>query len=429
MLHLLPGGGNLPSPLTHRKDCRLCGDIQINTVLQLTPTPPANAFVKVPGTPQECFPLDLNQCEGCGHLQLSDIVDPNVLFRDYVYVSGTSPSFVRHFERYAAEVAQRCALNAGQLVVELGSNDGTLLKAFMKVVPGVRVLGIDPAVELAKQASHAGVPTWGDFFTAKLAKDIHEGHRGKAKVVCANNVFAHIDDLADVAEGVRELLAPGGLFVFEVQYVVDLFEKGLFDMIYHEHLSYHSVTPLVKFLEAHGLDLFDVQRGPTHGGSIRCFAQLRGGPYTAIGAVSTLVKLEDALRIHDSGVWTGFSSALERHAEDMHQFLHKLTRLDQMVVGFGAPAKATTLMYHFDIGADELDYVVDDNPLKQRLFTPGKHVEVFDPLRLYDDKPDYVVVLAWNFADPIITKHRELMDEEVTFVVPLPTLQLYPPGP
>ena len=261
----------------HRSTCRLCAGSGLTKVLALTPTPPANAFVTEAelAAPQPAYPLDVWLCNGCGHVQLLDVVDPRILYAHYVYVSGTSPVFVRHFEQYAQYVGSQFKPAAGSLALDIGSNDGTLLRFFKQA--GHRVLGIEPAEEISEASRQAGIPTLTGFFSEQLAQRIVAEH-GRASVVTANNVAAHIDDLAGVMRGVAKLLAPDGVFVFEVSYLVDVFEKTLFDTIYHEHLDYHTVEPLVPFFASCGLQLIEAQRVDSHGGSLRGVAQLAGGP-------------------------------------------------------------------------------------------------------------------------------------------------------
>ena len=263
----------LSGVVKRREECALCsarGDA-LATAFALTSTPLANDFVGEHdlARPQPAIPLTLLLCTSCGHLQLAEIVDPARLFGHYVYVSGTSRVFVAHFRDYANDAVSRFGLGPASFVVEIGSNDGTLLRQFMD--HGVRnVLGIDPAKEIAAAAVEQGIPTLEAFFTPDLADDLR-GKHGPAALVCANNVFAHTADLAGFVDGVHRLLADEGVFVFEVSYLVDVLSNLLFDTIYHEHVSYHAVTPLVTFFERFGMRLFDARLVPTHGGSIRCY--------------------------------------------------------------------------------------------------------------------------------------------------------------
>lgn len=408
-----------------RSDCRLCGARRLTRVLALTPTPPANAFVSAAelNKPQPRFPLDVYFCEDCGHAQLLDVVDPRVLFENYVYVSGTSPVFVRHFEDYARAVLDRFRPAAGSFILDIGSNDGTLLGFFRD--GGMKVLGIDPARAIAAAANARGIETWIDFFTPALAARIR-AERGPAAVIAANNVFAHVDDLAGVAEGVRSLLAPDGVFVFEVSYLVDVYEKTLFDTVYHEHLAYHSVAPLVRFFAAHGLELFAAERVDSHGGSLRGFAQLQGGPRAADGSVAALVALEKSLGLDKAATLAAFGRKIDAVRDSLRALLLDLKRSGKHIAGFGAPAKATTLMYHFGLGPDAVEFIADDSTLKQGLFTPGLHVPVLAPEAIYRRRPDYLLILAWNFAQPIMTKHARFAAEGGRFIVPLPTVEVLP---
>ena len=252
--------------------CRLCQSKNLQFLFALKPTPPANEFLPAPPIDgaQDHFPLDVYQCGNCGHVQLIHCVDPERLFRNYVYVSGTSQVFVKHFEEYAAEVIRYVPLVPGDRVLDCGSNDGTLLSFFQKA--GMEVLGIDPARKIAEEATRRGIPTWPEFFDQRARKlTTHPAKEfGTAQVVTANNMFAHADGLPDILDGMASLLDPKGIFVFEVSYLLDVIERNLFDTIYHEHLSYHSVKPLVSFMQRHGLKLVRVLAdGSTASGEVR----------------------------------------------------------------------------------------------------------------------------------------------------------------
>lgn len=407
-----------------RTTCRLCGSPELEEVLKLQPTPPANAFVaaELVGTEQPVFPLDVFFCASCGHVQLLDVVDPKILFENYVYVSGTSPVFVKHFENYANDILGRFQPPEGSLVVDIGSNDGTLLSFFQKA--GHKVLGVDPAKDIAARATENGIETRCDFFTDELAQSVKQTH-GPAHVISANNVFAHADDLTGIVNGVRELLAPNGVFVFEVSYLVDVFEKTLFDTIYHEHVAYHSVNPLKAFFASNGMELISADRIDSHGGSLRGVAQLAGAGRSAQGSVSNLVKLEASLGLDRAETLKDFGRKIEDIKNQLTNILHHLKAEGKTIAGFGAPAKATTLMYHFGIGPDLIDFIVDDSPLKQNLFAPGLHIPVLPSAAIYDKKPDAVVILAWNFAEPIMANHQQYLDNGGQFIVPLPMVSVH----
>lgn len=407
-----------------RTNCRLCGGTNVVLAFSLAPTPPANAFVSrgQTGTQQETFPLDVFFCEDCTHVQLLDVVDPRLLFEHYVYVSGTSPSFVRHFEHYSDFVAQLTGLRRGALVVDIGSNDGTLLRAFEQR-HGARVLGIDPARNLAEAATKAGIETLPEFFTATLAERL-ASERGKASIITANNVFAHVDDLGGVVDGVRSLLAPDGVFVFEVSYLLDVVGDILFDTIYHEHLAYHAVRPLIPFFDRHGMELIDAVRVPTHGGSLRGVAQLARGPRQRGGSVADALALEQKAGLEKLATYRAFARRIDALGQELGALLNDLKGQGKSIAGFGAPAKATTLMYHFGIGPQLVDFIVDDSPLKQGLFTPGMHIPVLSAQAIPERNPDYLVILAWNFAKPIVEKNAAFRARGGRFIVPLPRVEI-----
>ncbi|NQV83955.1 MAG: class I SAM-dependent methyltransferase [Rhodospirillales bacterium] len=409
-----------------REICRLCGGSDLTLVLALTPTPPANAFVDdaAKSKPQACFPLDVFFCETCNHVQLLDVVDPAVLFENYVYVSGTSPSFVKHFDDYASALIDRFAPAEGSLVIDIGSNDGTLLAAFQK--RGLRGLGIDPARDIAANATKAGVETIADFFSLGLACKIAT-ERGHAAIVTANNVFAHADDLTEIVQGVRTLLAPDGVFAFEVSYLADVVHDTLFDTIYHEHLAYHSIKPLETFFAAQGMRLFAVEHIASHGGSIRGIAGLIDGAHPADGSVAALITEEQAAGLDRSETFKAFAADIDALGLQLKALIKDIKADGKTIAGFGAPAKATTLMYHFGIGADEIDFIVDDSPLKQGLYSPGTHIPVVASGALYKRRPDYVLILAWNFASAIMDKHSAFLDGGGRFIVPLPELKTFGP--
>ena len=406
-----------------RATCRLCDSGDLSLVLSLTPTPPANAFVTADAlnAPQECFPLDLSLCGECGHLQLLHVVDPDVLFADYVYVSGTSPSFVAHFEDYAASVIKAYQPPPGALVVDIGSNDGTLLGFFQQA--GMAVQGIDPARDIAKAASEVGIETLNAFFDAALAVQIRE-KKGAAAVVTANNVFAHIDDLASMVAGVRTLLDDDGVFVFEVSYLTDVLEKTLFDTIYHEHLSYHTVAPLVSFFAANGMELITADRVDTHGGSLRGVAQLAGGARAVASSVAACLELEDRLGLGRPGTFHDFAQRIDVLKTSLRDLLAGLKAEGRSIAGYGAPAKATTLMYHFGLSPDIIDFIVDDSPLKQGLYSPGLHVPVLPSGAIAEHRPDYLLILAWNFAQPIMANNSAFHEAGGRFIIPVPELEV-----
>jgi len=316
-------------------------------------------------------------------------------------------------------VTKRC-LEQSPFMVEIGSNDGTLLKLFQD--KSVKVLGVEPAENLAAFANQAGLPTLNSFFNSETAQAIRD-ENGPAHIICANNVLAHIDPLADVFGGIKVLMHPAGLCAFEVSYLVDVVEKGLFDTIYHEHVSYHSVGPMIGFLKAAGLELFAAERISTQGGSIRFFVQHAGGPYAHDGSVEKLLAIETALSLDTLAPFQALAERIALSSRALRDKLNGVKAAGARVGGYGAPAKVTTLMHHFELGAADVEFLAEDNALKQGLYTPGKHVPIVDIAPIYADAPAYVVIFAWNFARPIVEKHRAFVDKGGRFLIPLPELR------
>jgi hypothetical protein len=289
---------------------------------------------------------------------------------------------------------------------------------------GLNILGIDPARSIAEAATNNGIETWPEFFEQKVADQIKK-EKGLASLITANNVFAHADDLSGITDNIRSLLTPDGVFVFEVSYLRDVFEQTLFDTIYHEHIAYHSVIPLVNFFEAKGMDFFAAERIDSHGGSLRGMVQLSGGPHKADGTITELVEYEKQIKLDKAVTWTGYAQKIDAIRDELVDLVTGLIKAGKSIAGFGAPAKATTLMYHFDIGPEIIDFIADDSPLKQGLYSPGLHIPVLAGDAIYEKNPDYVVLLAWNFAPQIMANHQKYHDGGGHFIVPLPNVRIY----
>lgn len=400
-----------------RKLCRICNSTDFIKIIDLKNQPLANAFLsKKDFNFEKKYPLKVYFCKNCHLVQLLDVVSPDTLFGDYVYVSSTSPSFVSHFESYAEDLSRHFGIK-GELAVDLGSNDGILLKPLKNL--GAIVLGIDPAKEIAKKATKEGIETWPDFFSPVLAEKILK-KKGRAKVITANNTFAHIDDSRGVVEGVRKLLLDDGIFVIEVPYLVDFLEKQLFDTIYHEHLSYFALEPLIKLMSNSDMNIFDIQRVPSHGGSVRVFIQKKGGPYPISPALKELLTKEKKLKLDKVSTYKKFAAKISVNKEKLIRLLKSLKSSGAKIAGYGAPAKGNTLLNYVGINNKILEYIVDDSPYKQGLFTPGTHVPVIDATLFKKDSPDFLIVLAWNYAESIISKCQDFQSRGGKFIIPVP---------
>lgn len=407
-----------------RDKCRLCESKNLKLCFKLEPTPPANAFIDKHriSEKQISFPLDIFFCEDCFHVQLLCIVDPNILFENYVYVSGTSPVFVKHFEEYTNYILEKFPQKLNSVVLDIGSNDGTLLRFFKE--KNLKTLGVDPAKEICQKANSQEIETLNNFFNYKFSKYIKQNY-GEIGIITANNVFAHVDDLKDFIQGVKNLLSEDGIFVFEVSYLVDVIQKLLFDTIYHEHLSYHSVIPLVSFFKENDMELIEAIHVDSHGGSLRGIAKLKNGKYEVGKSVEKCVKLEIELGLNKLETYKEFFERLNIRKNELQELFKKLNADNKTISGFGAPAKATTFMYQFGIDKSVIDFIIDDSPLKQGLFSPGMHIPIYSSEKLYSEKPDYVIILAWNFAESIMNKHVKYREIGGHFIVPLPKLEIY----
>ena len=406
---------------THYKarHCLLCRSGNLTLALPLAHSAIGNDYLPT-AHPQQEFAQSLHLCRDCGNVQIEDVVNPDILFRSYTYSTTSSLGLVKHFQTYAGEVAKATGAEPGSLVVDIGSNDGSLLKAFKEI--GYRVLGVDPAVEIARRATSEGVETLPDYFTLKLAEKIKGAH-GQAAVVTANNVFAHSDKLPEMADGIRELLRPDGVFTFEVSYLLDIVQKMLFDTVYHEHLCYHSVRSLDLFFRRHGLQLIDIQRIPTKAGSLRGTVQRAGGPRPVAPGIGRLIEWEEITQLHAPETWREYARRIETACDRFVVVIDRARAAGKRVVGYGASPTVTTLINQFGL-AGRIEFLVDDNPVKQNTFSPGHHIPVYPSAAIYEKDVDAVAILAWNYATPIMTRHQAFAAAGGRFIIPLPLLQV-----
>ncbi len=401
--------------------CRSCGDEKLVHMLNLGTMPPANAFLESADMAKDepAFPLRVAVCPKCFSVQLQDTIDPAALFsREYYYFTGASQPLVKHFEDFGTRLAAEFHLQKKDLVVEMGSNDGVLLGA---IAPYARVLGVDPATNVGVEAEKKGVKTIQAFFGEKSATDIvrTEGH---ARLILANNVFAHIPDIHDVIRGIKVLLADDGQFIAEMHWVGNLMGAGGFDQIYHEHIHYFSLHSLMYLFETvHGLTISRVELIPIHGESLRMFVT-KGGAVDQ--SVPDFLKKEKMLGLDRVEEYLNFSSRVTQTKNTLFQTLTDLKQSQKKVVGYGAPAKGNTLLNFCGIGPDLLKYIVDTTPTKQNTYTPGSHIQVVSPDILKTDIPDYVLLLSWNYADAILEKEKELRARGVKFIIPVPVVRI-----
>lgn len=410
------------NPETCRKlRCRYCESSLSKPFLELGTMALANSFLtKDRLLSQEEFvcPLSLTWCPTCHLVQLSHVVPAELMYSHYVYVSSTTETFRRHFSEYARKAGSRYGKKEGALLaVDIGSNDGLLLSCYQN--EGMKAVGVEPAKNLSDEANQKGLQTVNDYFGRAVVERILRDF-GPADLVSANNVFAHIDDIHDVCRNLKVLLDPQGIFIIEFPYLGTMFKEILFDMIYHEHLSYIAVRPLKFLLERFDLEIFDIERVASHGGSLRVAIQKKGAGRPVTPTVETLLAEEASSGYGSFPIYQQFSENVQKVRAKLLQIVRQIKSEGGTLSGYGAPAKGNTLINFCRFSSSEIEYLVDDNPLKQNLAAPGSRIPVVPSKVLLEKPTDAVLIFAWNFAEEILKKLEPLRKCGVKFIIPLP---------
>lgn len=410
---------------TMTASCRSCGATLRHSFVNLGMSPLANSYVKPEQLNQmePVYPLHAYVCAECFLVQLESIAKPEDIFSDYAYFSSYSDTWVEHARAYTDAVTKRFGLNRKSWVVEIASNDGYLLQFF--VAKGVAVLGIEPAANVAQAAIQKGIPTVVRFFGEDTARDLAE--QGKqADLIIGNNVLAHVPDLNGFVRGMRFLLHKNGVITLEFPHLMRLMEENQFDTIYHEHFSYFSLVTIRKLFNRHGLKVFDVDELTTHGGSLRIYAAHEDDKVKPIDKrVKDLLSKEERAGLTDLERYLAFGEQVKETKRKFRDFLIAAKRENKSVVGYGAPAKANTLLNYCGIGTELIEYTVDRSPHKQGHFLPGTHIPIYSPDQIRETMPDYLLILPWNLKDEIMDQMKHIKQWNGRFVVPIPEVRLY----
>jgi predicted TPR repeat methyltransferase len=403
--------------------CLVCAGTDVELFLDLGETTLANKFLdesELAAGGEPSFPLRVGFCHTCRHVQLMEIVPPAAMFEDYLYISGASDTLRAHLDELAKVMVDRHSLGADDLVIDIGSNDSSLLESFHQY--GTRTLGVDPAKNLTQFAEQKGIDRYTGFFGYDTAGEIVEKW-GQASLVTATNTFPHIPALADFVSGIDRVLVPGGRFVIEAHYLADILDQGAYDTVYHEHVSYWALGPMIELFGRHGMEVTRVERLPIHHGQLRATV-MRKGEGTVDSSVVELLAAEKAAGFDDLATFSRFADHVAASKRELLATMADLNEQGKTVAAYGAPAKGNTLLSYLELGPESVMYIADRSALKQGRYTPGTHIPVVGPEKLLEDQPAYVLLLAWNFEDEVLAQQAEYRERGGKFIVPVPNVRI-----
>lgn len=405
--------------------CRFCFSENLTPILQLGNVPLAGGFLisKSQIETEKVYPLVVSFCNNCFLLQSINVINADILFKDYFYHSSAIKTLTDHFTQIADDLSHELKDKKNSLVLEIGANDGTLIKELIK--KNVKVVGVDPATNIVTPLIKKGLPFVNDYFSERVAKEIKENY-GQADVIFSSNTLAHIEDMHDIVSGIKIMLKRDGYLMFEVHYLGNLLTEMQYDMIYHEHQYYYSVLTLQKFFTMHNMEIFDVKPISIHAGSMRFYVQHKNtGRFTFTNTLKDFIKKEQELQFDNIKTYKNYSQNVAKTKSDLLHLLNSLKKDNKTIAGYGASGRGTTIMNYCGLDKTYLDYVIDDAPAKQGAFTPGTHLEIKSSEVLSErNRPDYVVLFAWSFVDEIKKKNKAFLESGGKFLVPLPNVRI-----
>ena len=403
------------------KFCRLCGSNNIKKVFDLGQTPLANSYSKIEISKKlRKYPLKLNYCYNCGHLQLTHSIKPTKMFSNYLYKTNTSQKNYLHFKIYANEI-KKIFKNKNAKILDIASNDGTFLNFFEK--KKFFRLGIDPAKNLKKLSLKKGIEQLDTFFTKKKSENIKKKY-GKFDIITANHVCAHVENLNDFFSGVKNLLKDQGLFIFEVSYRASVLKKNTFDTIYHEHLDYHALYPISKFLKKFNLSVVNFKTPNAQGGSLRVYVSKNKNFKNKKNIKKQIQKEKKELNLFNANTYKKFEMKINNCKNKLNFLIQNCIKNNMSIAGYGAAAKTTTFLNYFNISEKDVKFIFDDNKLKQGLCIPGTKIKILNPLNLNKKKIDVLIIFAWNYAEIIINKNKKFQKSGGKFLIPFPNPRL-----
>jgi len=403
--------------------CRFCDHPLENTFVNLGMSPLSNAYIKPEqiNSAEKFYPLHAYVCKNCLLVQLEEFETPEEIFSDYAYFSSYSETWLDHAKKYTELMTARFSLNHDSQIMEIASNDGYLLQYFQQ--KGMSVLGIEPAANVAKVAEAKGIPSLVKFFGVSTAEELVKAGK-QADLLLGNNVLAHVPNLNDFVAGMKIVLKPAGIITMEFPHLLQLIQQNQFDTIYHEHFSYFSFLTVEKIFAHHGIQLFDVEELPTHGGSLRIYGQHDGGKQLISDRLSRLKEQEILAGLDQLATYRGFAEQVKATKRNLLEFLINAKKQGKIIVGYGAPAKGNTLLNYCGVRTDFIDYTVDRSPHKQGSFLPGTHIPIYHPDQVKETQPDYLLILPWNIKSEIIEQMAYIREWGGKFLVPIPQVEV-----